>query len=82
MISTKSLILKRNKKLVNVNGHIGSNKTQATTAHATSHGLNEWMKEWINLLIKYLAEGKPSANRGHLTKHKNVWNWPNLYKAS
>ena len=41
MISTKSLILKRNKKLVNVNGRIGSNKTQATTAHATSHGLNE-----------------------------------------
>ena len=36
MISTKSLILKRNKKLVNVNGRIGSNKTQATTAHATS----------------------------------------------
>ena len=41
MISTKSLILKRNKELINVNGRLGSNKTRATTAHATSHGLNE-----------------------------------------
>ena len=31
--------------------------------------MNEWMNEWINFIdvsIKYLAEGKPWATRGHL----------------
>ena len=44
----------------------------------------DWLNEWINFInvsIKYLAEGKSLANRGHLTKHKNVLNWLNLYKA-
>ena len=39
--------------------------------------MNEWMNEWINFInvsIKYmyLAEGKPSANRGHLSVTKNL----------
>ena len=29
--------------------------------------MNEWMN-FINVSIKYLAEGKPSANMGHLIK--------------
>ena len=29
---------------------------------------------FINVSIEYPAEGKPSANRGPLTKHKNVLN--------
>ena len=42
--------------------------------------MNEWTN-FINVSIEYLAEGKPSTNRGHLTKHKNVLNWPNLCKT-